>query len=197
MLGRAIGFEDTPASPKVAMVNQAFVRHFFPNQNPIGHRFSFGGQGSYEIVGVVGDAHFQDARGKQADVVFLSFLQDQTPDALRSEIELRTQGDPRGAVAAIRKRIAQVDPKLPITHVQSLSAQIDAKITIASAWPRASWVSSAVWRCFWLALVSMASWLRMLRVAGRKSASVWRWELSVQGFFGWSFVIRLYCYAGA
>ena len=41
MLGRAIGLEDTPASPKVAMVNEAFVRHFLPNQNPIGHRFSF------------------------------------------------------------------------------------------------------------------------------------------------------------
>ena len=57
-------------------------------------------------------------------MVFLSLLQDQTPDALRAEIEVRTQGDPQGDAAAIRKLVAQVDPNLPITHVQSLSAQI-------------------------------------------------------------------------
>ncbi len=126
LLGRAIGFEDTAASPKVAMVNETFVRHFFPNQDPIGHRFSFGSRRSYEIVGVLGDAHFQDARERQADVVFLSLMQDQTPDALRAEIEVRTDGNLRDMSAAIRKLVAQVDPTLPITGVQSLRAQIDA-----------------------------------------------------------------------
>jgi len=125
ILGRVIGFEDTPASPKVAMVNETFVRHFFPNQDPIGRRFDISGRG-YEIVGVLGDAHFQDAREKQADVVFLSLMQDQTPDALRAELEVRTDGDLRDMSAAIRKLVAQVDPRLPVTGVQSLRAQIDA-----------------------------------------------------------------------
>ena len=34
LLGRKIGLQDTPASSKVAMVNEAFVRHYFPNENP-------------------------------------------------------------------------------------------------------------------------------------------------------------------
>jgi ABC-type antimicrobial peptide transport system permease subunit len=56
----------------------------------------------------------------------LSLMQDQTPDALRAELEVRTDGDLRDMSAAIRKLVAQVDPRLPVTGVQSLRAQIDA-----------------------------------------------------------------------
>ena len=115
---------------------------------------------------------------------------------MRSEIEVRTQGDPRGVAAAIRKLVAQVDPNLPITHVQSLSAQIGENYDRERLAARFVGFFSGL--ALLLACVGLYGVVaRMLPVAEPRSACVWRWELSVRGFFGWSFVIRLYCYAGA
>ncbi len=129
LLGRKIGLQDTPGSPKVAMVNEAFVRHFFPDENPIGHRFGIGGpdqSGDYEIVGVLKDAHFQDVKEKQDDAVFLGILQDKTLDAVRGEIEVRTESDPRRISTELRKVIAQADSRLPIAGVRYLNEQVDS-----------------------------------------------------------------------
>jgi predicted permease len=125
VLGRELGLKDTLAAPKVAMVNEAFVRRFFPSENPIGRRVAID-QIDYEIVGVLKDAHFQGAREKQAPVVFPSLLQDETPDSLRGELAVRTSGGLQGTAVAIRDAVAQVDPALPITGMQSLRDQVDA-----------------------------------------------------------------------
>jgi len=126
VLGREIGLQDTPASPKVAMVNESLVHHYFPNQDPIGRTFSFDGLHNFQIVGVLKDAHYQDPREKQADVIFMSLLQDQTPDALRAELEIRTTNDPRGTAAAIRSLVAQADPRLHINGFRTLADQVDS-----------------------------------------------------------------------
>jgi predicted permease len=129
LLGREIGLQDTPASSKVAMVNEAFVHHYFPNENPIGHRFGIGGPaqaGDYEIVGVLKDAHFQDVKEKQEDATFLGILQDKTLDAVRGELEVRTESDPRSISAEIRRAATQEDPRLPVSSVRYLSEQVDS-----------------------------------------------------------------------
>ncbi|HEX4006296.1 MAG TPA: ABC transporter permease [Acidobacteriaceae bacterium] len=61
MMGRPITEEDTPISRHVAVVNQAFVKRFFPKENPIGKHFGpdmIKYAGEYEIVGVVADARY-------------------------------------------------------------------------------------------------------------------------------------------
>src|SRR5438067_2366510 len=57
--GRAVDERDTPASTRVAVVNEAFVRRYLPDSDPIGRRFGIGGdarRGALEIVGGVGTA---------------------------------------------------------------------------------------------------------------------------------------------
>jgi len=129
LLGREIGLQDTLAAGKVAMVNEAFVRHYFPHENPIGHRFTFGDEDSaaeIEIVGVLKDAQFESASAKKVqETVFRSLLQDQSQFALSTELEVRTSGDPAAAVSAIRASVGQVDSKLPISGVQSLHDQVE------------------------------------------------------------------------
>jgi hypothetical protein len=58
--GRASSFNDVAGAPLVAMVNEAFVRRFFPTSSPLGHHIQL--SQTYEIVGVVRDALFYDAR---------------------------------------------------------------------------------------------------------------------------------------
>jgi predicted permease len=130
LLGREISLQDTAGAAKVAMVNEAFVRHFFPNQNAVGHRFGFGddkSSGDYEIIGVLKDAQFESADEKKVqETVFPALLQEQSQFSLSAEVEVRTVGDPSAAAAAIRASVAQEDSKLPITGVQTLHEQVDA-----------------------------------------------------------------------
>ena len=61
LLGRAIDEHDAPASRRVAVVTEEFVRRFLPNENPIGRRFGIGVErnaGDLEIVGVVANAKY-------------------------------------------------------------------------------------------------------------------------------------------
>lgn len=123
-LGREINLQDTASATRVAMVNESFVRHYFPQQNPIGHRFKTNGDKTYEIVGVLKDAHFQDPREKQSDAIFMSYFQEESPDVLRAQIDLRTEGDAANLSAALRRIVTQVDPQLPVTGITTLRSQV-------------------------------------------------------------------------
>jgi len=61
--GRAFTERDTATAPPVVIINEAFARQYWKNENPLGHRLVIGGgmgpdfaQPPREIVGVVGDA---------------------------------------------------------------------------------------------------------------------------------------------
>ena len=61
ILGRPITEEDTAAARKVAMINEAFAKKFFQDQNPIGQQFGPGKikySATYEIVGVSNDIRY-------------------------------------------------------------------------------------------------------------------------------------------
>ncbi len=128
LLGREIGLQDTGASAKVAVVNQALAQSFFPDQNPLGRRISFeksAEKAEIEIVGVIGDAKYSSARGKAERTVYRPILQVQTESSYSSVLELRTAGDPLSLTSAVRTAIAQIDDKLPVLNVTSLRAQTD------------------------------------------------------------------------
>jgi ABC-type antimicrobial peptide transport system permease subunit len=111
------------------MVTTAFVRKYFPNQNPIGRRFGVSGSrrpdpADLEIIGVLDDARFQNSADAVLPVVFTALLQDQSQFALDAEVEIRTSADPATAAAALRKAIADVDPNLPVNDPKPLRDQV-------------------------------------------------------------------------
>jgi predicted permease len=125
--GRAIGVQDGPDAPEVAMVNEAFARHFFPGQRAVGHRFGFGGEdkaSEIEIVGVVEDARFHDVTEDVQPMAFLALFQEKSQFALDCEIAARTVGDAALAANAVRRAVADVDPNLPVTGVKTLVEQV-------------------------------------------------------------------------
>ena len=133
--GRPIGDQDTPASPPVAVVNQTFAGKFFPKQDPIGKHFGFGRENhgeDFEIVGLVEDAKYQDAREPAYATFFLPFLQ-MSRDPARSglvrshffgDIELRVSGQPLNLEPAVRRTLAEIDPNLTVLDLMSMSEQL-------------------------------------------------------------------------
>ena len=129
--GRQFDRRDTPAGGQVALVNQAFARSFFPNGSPVGQRFGFGSDpasATIEIVGVIGDARFHDAKEQPSRMVFLPLLQAADQTAYVGELEVLTSGDPDGVIPAIRQAVTEVDPRVPVASVATLERQVSGAL---------------------------------------------------------------------
>lgn len=128
LMGREIGLQDTPTSPRVAVVNQAFVKSFFPDQNPIGRRMTFEGDSDkddFEIVGVIGDSKYDSAKEQPDRTVFRPILQVQDSGAFSNVFEIRTVGDPLNLTGPVRAAITEVNNKLPILNFTTLRLRTD------------------------------------------------------------------------
>lgn len=127
--GRRFQTTDGPAGPPVAIVNEAFVRRYFPGESALGRRFTFGDLRPdamwIEIVGVVADAR----RSGLAEAVRPEAY---VPHALRTTAALtyvlRTQGDPWALLPAVREIVREMDPLLPLAAVSTLEQSVAASL---------------------------------------------------------------------
>jgi predicted permease len=133
--GRTIGVQDTPASQQVAVINETFARKFFPKQDPIGKHFGMGDashSSDFEIVGIVEDTKYQDAREPAYATFFMPFLQ-MSKDPKMSfmvgshylgDIELRVAGKPERLNTAVRQTLAAIDPNLTVINMLTMDEQL-------------------------------------------------------------------------
>jgi predicted permease len=131
--GRGITAQDTPASRKVAVVNEAFARKFCPNQDPIGRHFGRTPDATreFEVVGVAKDALYLTFDvGRPIRPAF--FLPESQADYsqtnlgalfLRDVVILARPGA-TVSVAEIGRAVASVDPNLPVASVRTLRDQV-------------------------------------------------------------------------
>jgi len=131
LAGRSINTHDDARAPKVAVVNQTFVARYFPNEDPIGKRFSFDSTkpGEVEIVGLAKDTKYARQRDDIPPTAYLPWLQE-----LRSvgslTFEVRTAGEPTAAVAAIRKVMQEVESNLPLNNIRTQVEQADETLAM-------------------------------------------------------------------
>jgi len=124
--GRDISPQDNETSPKVAVVNEAFARYYFANQDPIGRRFDRGEEdgGEVEIVGVVKDAKAESIKEQTPRTFYVPFLQDQS-SWRETTFQVRTSGDPLAVVSSIRHEVQAIEPNLPVFRIKTLEQQVD------------------------------------------------------------------------
>ena len=117
-----------PTAPTPVIVNQVFARKNFPGVNLVGQQFG-ANDGSdpddprrdagYIIVGIAQDAKYNDLR-RQIDPTMYVPLSGQN-----ATFEVRTAGDPRAMIPAIRNLVGQHDNNLPLSNVLTETEQID------------------------------------------------------------------------
>jgi len=125
--GRGISSEDTARSAPIAVVNQAFARHFLSKENSVGKRFSLGvpfKAPGFEIVGIVEDAKHGSAREQAEPIFFLPVYQVESILSYVREIEIRAAGDPASLTAEVRGAIQGINPNLPV-DATTLSQQVN------------------------------------------------------------------------
>ena len=125
--GREFEFRDRLAAPRVAVVNEAFVRSYWPNEkNPIGLRFGDSGAasvGKYEVVGVVRDTKVGSLREDARPVVYDCILQSgYAPYGLT--LHVRTRGNPALLVPRLRGELRTLDDALLVHSVRTLEAAV-------------------------------------------------------------------------
>jgi macrolide transport system ATP-binding/permease protein len=131
LLGRDIEERDL-ASPRVAVINEQFVRRFFAGANPVGRHFGIGDSSSpadIEIIGVAKTSLYNSIKEQDTPpVAYVPYTQDL--DGLGQIVfELRAAGDPLALVGTVRQIVRQVSPAVPISDVSTQSRIIDQTIS--------------------------------------------------------------------
>ena len=140
--GRGFTDSDTATSQMVAVVNQAFVRKFFPNEDPIGRHFGIFDHkyaGAFEIVGIVADAKYSAPREDVRPMYFRPLTQElkvDEPNAVMAEgrslyinsITLHFAQPPQNLDALVRHTLADIDPNLTLADLHSLDYQVGGNL---------------------------------------------------------------------
>lgn len=109
--GRLFADSDQAKSAPVALINEAAVKRWFPNQDPIGKQVLSGGP--HQVVGVVGDVLQRSPGTPAVPQLFLPYSQ-RTPRSVG--IVVRTAGDPMALAPSVREQIRALDPNLPLAQ---------------------------------------------------------------------------------
>jgi putative ABC transport system permease protein len=116
--GRVFASSDSRTAPRVAMVNEAFVRRYWPDSDPLG-RAIYLENVPYTVVGVVRDAKYHTLADPPTPFTF--FAPSQVWDDER-QLLVRTSGDPRALGSTIRRLVLQAAPNLPAPQPTTLAA---------------------------------------------------------------------------
>ena len=121
--GRYFTERDSTDTQQVVLINQAFARRLYPNEDPIGRRLSFGCKDEFcrTIIGVVGDVRQQSLTEEIAPQIYLPYLQ--RPNN-RMTLVVRTTSDPLSLASAVRSQINAVDPDQPISEIKTLDQHL-------------------------------------------------------------------------
>lgn len=119
--GRDILDGDTLTSPRVAVVNETFVKKLLPNTNPIGHQLGDPKGHPFTIVGVARDSKYRSVDEKPRAMAYYPYTQNGGAFAT-VQVELRTNGDPLSLLPTIEQAIHEMDPNVPLEKPMTQAA---------------------------------------------------------------------------
>jgi len=128
LAGRDFDDKDTMGAPAVAIVNERFVRHFFPNEEALGKELEIVGgwekgstRGRVQIVGVVASTKEVGLNEVDFDSIYFPFLQNPTPSMF---LVLSASIPGSGVAGAVRKEVLNMDKDQPVFNVISMEQRV-------------------------------------------------------------------------
>ena len=111
--GRDFNEHDTATSPKVALINEKFLRHYLGSADPIGATVRTGAEpgypeATYEVIGVVKDAKYGNLRQEIPPIAFAPARQHPI-SAPWAAVVVRSAEPLPGTIAAVKQRVAELD----------------------------------------------------------------------------------------
>jgi predicted permease len=120
--GRILDRRDMGPDAEAVVVDEAFAKRFFQNENPLGRRFGLDPKDNnrYEIVGVVGSTLYNSMRRDPYPTVYQPYRPGGT-----IHFAIRSTMDTSRLAEAVRKAVASVDPAVPLTEFHTQTTLID------------------------------------------------------------------------
>ena len=118
--GRGFAPGDTAGAPLVALVNGALARRYFADADPVGRLIHIGNDGdgvNRTVIGLLGDTRENGLDSPPVPEVYYPFAQG--PEPILS-LAIRTSGDPRAVLPAVRQALAGVDPAIGFFAVRTM-----------------------------------------------------------------------------
>jgi predicted permease len=122
--GRGITAADVPAAPKVAVVNEAMARQFWPGKDAIGQTFSTDSS-TYRVVGVTRTAKVRSLGEDPRPFMLTSFAQEFSATAM---IVARTNGDADRTATQMLATLRDIDPGLMAIQVKTMARHLAAML---------------------------------------------------------------------
>jgi len=132
--GRRFTQGDDADHPGVVLVNESFVKNYFPNENALGQKMRLGPPGriwknkkltSFEIVGIVRDVKLAGLEAPSEPAYYIPASQAPLEDMT---ILVRTTTDPLSIVGALRQAVWSIDPNQPIANISTLEKVVDDSV---------------------------------------------------------------------
>ena len=130
--GRAFSEQDTAISPRVALVNENFVRRFLPGTEPLGKRLiieqlipgvaKLGPPLEWEIVGVFHNVRGGSLRNDDRSDIYVPFEQSPWPWV---NFAVRTEGDPLSISKSIASAMNSMEPEVALADVKTMDQILD------------------------------------------------------------------------
>jgi len=121
LLGRRFTDADNAQGPLVAIVNEALVRKYMPDRNPLDQQLIVN-EKKYRIVGVVGDLKHDDLTAADFPEMYVPLGQAVSPDW--TFVALRSQNGAATLSNEIRGAVAEVAPDQPIYSLQTMNERL-------------------------------------------------------------------------
>jgi predicted permease len=123
-------YDDNKQKPQKVIVNQAFVRRFFPGQDALGKLFGTRGPDGLalpqdRIVGVVTDAKYRSLRESIPPTVYSPVVNGFDSSFI---LHLRTRDNPVVVIAPVREILRKLAPGLPFIEVRTLRQEVEASL---------------------------------------------------------------------
>jgi len=128
--GRDLRWSDWGGSKKLCLVNEALVNEYLGGANSVGRLMAQGTRNTpdTEIIGVFGDARYEDVRGAVPRQVFVAM-----DTVIRTiggvNVFARIQGDPRVVVPQLREQARRIDSNLIVTDIRTLDDQLNRRLS--------------------------------------------------------------------
>jgi predicted permease len=132
--GRAFTTGDDMGAPLAMIVNRAFEQQYFAGRHALGGRVRINSRDTtrwYTVVGVTNDVHHNALVGTVKPQFYATLAQfASAPGSTRRSMSLvvRTDGDPKALIAAVRAAVRAADPRLAVSEVRTMRDIVDAAI---------------------------------------------------------------------
>jgi putative ABC transport system permease protein len=122
--GRDFNQQDRADTPMVGLVNESFVREFFPDENPIGARISWARTTPYKwmtIIGVVGDIRHYGLNLPELSAFYTSYNQLDQPWKRWMYVAVRSEINTATLTEQVKNQIWSIDKQIPVTKLRTMT----------------------------------------------------------------------------